>query len=74
MIENQPEIIPALPFFHQNRALFPSDIAGYNALNGPLRECVVLFGRKKFVDLKKYRAFCERGGQGLPGGWRKEVA
>ena len=72
-IDNQPNLIPALTFFHQNRTLFPSDIAGYNALNGPLRGCVVRIGRKKFVDLSKWREFVQRGGQSLPGGWRREA-
>lgn len=67
-------IVPALQFFHENRALFTSDIAGYNALAGPLRECVVSIGRKKFIDLAKWRAFVQRGGQTLPGGYRKVAA
>jgi len=71
---NSPRIVPALEFFHANRSLFSSDVAGYGALKGPMKSCVVNIGRKKFVNLDKWAEFVERGGAELPGGWRREVA
>ena len=51
---------------------FPTEAAVYNAARTVPGFPVVRLGRRVLIDLAGWQEFKRRGGQALPGGWRKE--